>query len=58
MIDTERQRPTDADLEAESRITDEDIARAIAVWDRDSGVPGLLDAERGEVLNAGEMTAE
>ena len=36
---------TDAELDELSIITPEDIERARDAWDRDSGLPGLLDAE-------------
>ena len=54
MIDTERVYPTDAELEAEAIITPDDVARAVEMWDRYSGMPGLLDAEPCD----GELTAE
>jgi hypothetical protein len=36
---------TDDELDAMSIITPEDVERAREAWDRDSGLPGLLDAE-------------
>jgi hypothetical protein len=41
----ERRRPSDEELDEAARITPEDIERAMEMWDRDSGMPGLLDAE-------------
>jgi hypothetical protein len=43
-VDLDRQRPTDAELDAAAQIRPEDIQRAVELWDLYSGMPGLLDA--------------
>ena len=47
---------TDEQLDRMTEITPGGVDRAAALWDRDSGMPGLLDAEPVDAEAAGDTT--